>query len=120
LPIDDPPYPNINDYWIDEVEDPTLDYMERVIGSRYKFQQSDWRGGCRTWPKIVVDENHPKEDNARKAKKVPPHRPSDIPDSFQAGPSGPQKGPLLKVKGRCMKSSVLHHRGLMDMIFSMV
>ncbi|CAD5327142.1 unnamed protein product [Arabidopsis thaliana] len=32
LPIDDPPYPNINDYWIDEVEDPTLDYMERVIG----------------------------------------------------------------------------------------
>ncbi|XP_020890719.1 uncharacterized protein LOC110230862 [Arabidopsis lyrata subsp. lyrata] len=93
LSTDDPPHPSIND-WPDEVSDPAIDYMESLIGGGYKFCQADWIGGCRTWPKIVVDEN-PKEPNVRKTKKVPVRRPninSDMPEFPQGGPSGSSKG----------------------------
>ncbi|KAG7550108.1 Papain-like cysteine peptidase superfamily [Arabidopsis thaliana x Arabidopsis arenosa] len=88
LPCDDPPHPSIND-WGDEVSDPALDYMESLIGRGYKFKRGDWRGGWRSWPPIVVDQNL-KEDNVRKPKKVSFRRPNknfEIPETSQGGPS---------------------------------
>ncbi|CAL9241890.1 unnamed protein product, partial [Arabidopsis halleri] len=88
LTCDDPPHPSII-VWGDEVSDPAIDYMERMLGSGYKFKRGDWRGGWRSWPPIVVDENL-KEDNVRKPKKVSFRRPTktfEIPETSQGGPS---------------------------------
>ncbi|CAE5973925.1 unnamed protein product [Arabidopsis arenosa] len=69
--------------WVDEVADPALDYMERLIGSRFNFTKDVWSGGYSKWPQIMVDEKG-HEEKVSRPRKAPAKRPpktTDIPGS---------------------------------------
>ncbi|KFK26023.1 hypothetical protein AALP_AA8G193500 [Arabis alpina] len=52
LPADDSLYEDLN-HWSEDVEDPSVIYMERLIGSGFNFTKDIWRGGVDVWPVIA-------------------------------------------------------------------
>lgn len=47
----DQPFEYVN-FWDDEVEDASVEYMERLIGSGFTFSKGVWQSGVELWPII--------------------------------------------------------------------
>lgn len=52
--VPDSQYEEVN-HWKDKVEDESVLYLEKFIGSGFKFTKDMWSGGVNEWPVIVVD-----------------------------------------------------------------
>ncbi|VVB06730.1 unnamed protein product [Arabis nemorensis] len=58
----DPEYEVLN-RWADEVDDPAVVYLERLIGRRYPFSKENWCGGVTVWPVIQLSSKPHRERN---------------------------------------------------------
>ncbi|KFK22819.1 hypothetical protein AALP_AAs58172U000100 [Arabis alpina] len=73
LAAEDDLYEQVN-YWDDEVEDPSITYVERLIGSGFIFSKGIWRGGYAGWlvilPQSKVGKKAPVKEKGQKTKPI--------------------------------------------------
>lgn len=103
LPSSDSEYEKVN-HWKDEVVDESVFYLERLIGSGYKFTKNMWPGGVNEWPVIVAEYKPPKKESpSRKIQQAPKKV-----DNIQA-PQSHQSHHLFKGRVKLVKLFV--HQG---------
>ncbi|EFH67925.1 hypothetical protein ARALYDRAFT_892175 [Arabidopsis lyrata subsp. lyrata] len=56
---DDSFYNAVNNLWTDEVDDPSVVYLQRLISSGFRFTANMWTGGSRVHSEIIVQKNEP-------------------------------------------------------------